>query len=82
MNREMEYTMSGLRDRLFKELDNLSSGKSSISKARTTAALAYQIIDSVRVEIIHHAQTLPGGARMLAQKLGAPETPPPEHIVP
>ena len=64
------WTMEGLRDRLFETLDKLRAGKVSVAEARTTAALAFQIIDSVRVEIIYRAASLPDGANEAAKKLG------------
>lgn len=50
-------TMSDLRDMLFDELDKLRAGKIAPARARTTAALAFQIIDSVRVELLYRASS-------------------------
>lgn len=40
---------------LFDELAQLRAGKIAPLRARTTAALAFQIIDSVRVELLYRA---------------------------
>jgi hypothetical protein len=48
-------TISELRDMLFDELELLRGGKIAPLRARTTAALAFQIIDSVRVELLYRS---------------------------
>lgn len=47
-------TSNGLRDSLFQEIDLLRRGKSNPSKARAVAALASQILQSVKLEIEMH----------------------------
>ncbi len=46
-------TAEGLRDALFDELNLLRRGGTTPQKARVTAQLAAQIIDSIRVQIQH-----------------------------
>jgi len=47
-------TSNGLRDLLFEEIDLLRKNASNPAKARAVAALAGQIIQSVRIEIEMH----------------------------
>lgn len=53
-------TLTELRDILFDELDGLRAGTVSPHRARATAALSFQILDSVRVEIIYRTNQLGG----------------------
>lgn len=50
-NKNYPRTTEGLRELLFDELDLLREGKSDPSRARVTANLARQIIESIRVQV-------------------------------
>jgi hypothetical protein len=51
IEREYPKTTEGLRDLLFDEIEALRQGKIDASRARTTANLAKQIIESIRVQV-------------------------------
>ena len=44
-------TTEGLRDLLFDEIESLRNGKVDPARARVTANLAKQIIESIRVQV-------------------------------
>ena len=46
-----EKTTEGLRDMLFDELEKLRNGTIDVQRARATANIARQIIESVRVQV-------------------------------
>lgn len=49
----VDKTFAGLRDAIFDEINLLRSGDTTIQKARATASLARQAIDSVAVELAY-----------------------------
>lgn len=49
--KQYEKTTEGLRDMLFDEIELLRTGKIDSARARTTANLAKQIIESIRVQV-------------------------------
>lgn len=51
-------TAAGLRDALFDELDALRGNKSTPQKAQAVSKLAYQIINSVKMEMDAERHTL------------------------
>lgn len=77
----MEHTqikarsLGELRDVLFDELDALRSGRISPHRARATAALSFQILDSVRVEILYRVNALPGGSHAANDSMRGLPTP-------
>jgi hypothetical protein len=50
-DRNIARTSAGLREVLFKELEDIRAGRSDLHRARAVASLASQIIASVRMEI-------------------------------
>lgn len=51
LEKKYERTTEGLRDMLFDEVDLLRAGKIDSARARATANIARQIIESVRVQV-------------------------------
>jgi len=51
VQKDYAKTTEGLRDMLFDEIDLLRSGKIDSARARVTANLAKQIIESIRVQV-------------------------------
>ena len=64
-------TSAGVRDAMFDELDALRRGESNPMRARAAAALASQIIASVRMEIDfqHFVQSNPTALEMVGKSI-------------
>jgi len=75
----MERTSAGLRNALFDEIDDLRSGKSNPSRARSLSMLANTALKSVEVEVEFHkyvsdVSKLEGGAKIGILELGTPSS--------
>lgn len=69
----MDRCMTGLRDALLDEWDQLRAGTGDIKRAAAVAGIARQVLASVKVEVEFHRHvgSSKGGARPSPLRLGA-----------
>lgn len=73
MARKMARNSKGLRDVLFDEIESLRSGDGDPSRALAVANLAKQIINTVKIELDYHRESMKLAESGNPMKLGSVE---------